>query len=83
MIEKDGSVRTTRNAPSSIHGGEIPIKVSVDIPNELFIKPTLIANISINHVPRVEITSEVISNIEGALKEKGIDVKLTIQTNTE
>ena len=77
ITRSNGSIKTTKNRPS-MDWDEVAMKVALDIPNEMFQRPTLSASIKIEHAPKLEIEAETINNIQEVLKREGIDVKLTI-----
>lgn len=77
ITKSNGSIRTVKNRPS-MDWDEVAIKVNLDIPNEMFQRPTLSASIKIDHAPKLEIEAETVNNIQEVLKHEGIDVKLTI-----
>lgn len=82
IIKEGGSVRTTKGRPD-LKWDEVAIKVGVDLPNELFKRPTLSASINIDHHPKLDITAETINNIEEVLKQDGINVKLEVRAPEE
>lgn len=78
----DPSFRVTKTAPS-LDFNEIAIKLNLQLPDELFEKPTLTASID---VPKEAISSpvietEVIDNVQDIIKKNtGFEVKLTLVT---
>lgn len=79
----NSSARLTKNAPS-LESYEIAIKLSLDIPNELFNKPQLQASIIVpkDAVTAPIIEAEVIDNIKETIsKELGIDLNISLLEN--
>ncbi len=82
IIKQNGSVRTTKGRPD-LKWDEVAIKIDIELPNDLFKRPTLSASINIDHHPKLEIEAETINNVEEVLKREGINVKLKIEKTEE
>lgn len=67
-----GAIRLTKNKPPRLAGNEIAVKLSLDIPDGLFLKPTLEASVSIPDSAALGtvITAEVQDNIAQIIKEQ-------------
>lgn len=76
----DPTFRVTKTSPG-LDSNEIAIKINLDLPNALFSKPALEAQVTVSEKavsPQV-ITADVVDNVEQIIKEKtGFDVKLTV-----
>ncbi len=82
ITKKSGVPRITKTRPA-MKWDEIAIYVSLEMPDEVFQRPTISAKINISHQPKVEIDAETVNNIEEVLKQDGINVKLTIEDTEE
>jgi hypothetical protein len=82
LVSDTGKIRTTRSRPD-LKWNEVAVKVSIEIPNEMFQRPTVSAMIKIDKAPKVDIDATTINNIEEILKQQGINVKLTIEPIVE
>lgn len=83
-INKGGSIRTTKSKPQ-LKWDEISIYVTIDVPSELFKRPTLSASIEIpqDKVPEMHIDAETKNELEEVLKTAGFNIKLHIKTNED
>lgn len=75
---KKYSSRLTKSNPS-LESNEIAIKVSIEIPDEIFDKPSLEAKIVVptEAVSKPIISAEVIDNVQDIIKQNtGFEVKL-------
>jgi hypothetical protein len=84
LVIRDGSrsvsYRVTKEYPN-LDMDEIAIRLNLDIPNQIFKKPLLTANITvpIEAVTAPVIESETITNVEEMIKQGlGFEVKLTV-----
>lgn len=66
-IQQNGSMRIVAKL-DSMKGGEIPVRLTVDIPDTYWTCPVVAANISLPD--RTETLSEIEANIHFAVKEK-------------
>ena len=72
--------RMTRESPA-LASNEIAVKVSLELPDEIFDKPTFQAQIRVpkEAVSRPIIDAEVIDNVESIIKQNtGFEVKLEV-----
>ena len=79
-VSKDGKIATSKGRPNTTRWDEIAIKMSLQVPKELFERPTLAASIEIpqSAAPPLEINAETVNNLEEVLRQNGMNVKLTI-----
>lgn len=80
IVKKSGSVRISKSRPN-VKGDEISIAMNLDLPDILFRKPQLQANIVIPEkaVNPKEITVEIADNIREAIEQAtGLDVTLEV-----
>lgn len=70
VIKSNGNV-TIKHKEPRLAGNEICLKLSLDVPYALFIKPTLVANMTIpsEAIPRSQIVPSVTTNIEKIIKD--------------
>lgn len=74
------SSRMTKGSPA-LASNEIAVKVVLEIPDEIFDKPALVANISIPEeaVSKPVIEAQVVDNVEQIIKQQtGFDVRLEV-----
>lgn len=80
IVGRNGSTRTTKKQPD-LRWDEISIKMNLEIPEAIFERPILTADIKVEDsdiAPR-EISPDIKNNIEEAIQEHiGIEVKLNI-----
>jgi len=80
VINQKGSIRATKRAPG-LDWNEVAVRLTMDIPDELFERPRLEASIKIPQeacVPDV-ISSEVIVNAKKAIERStGLEIKLSL-----
>jgi hypothetical protein len=77
--------RMTKESPA-LASNEIAVKVSLEIPDAIFDKPTLQANITIpaEAVSKPVINAEVIDNVQEVIKQNtGFNVKLEVVDKDE
>lgn len=73
-------VRLVEREPT-LSGNEIAIRIKVEIPDALFKRPTLVAEMRIPNeaVPQTTITPDVTTNIESIIKERtGLDMAIYV-----
>lgn len=70
IINSRGNV-TIRERQPRLAGNEIALKLSLEVPDELFTRPVLEAKMSIpkDAVPKATITPQITDNIEQIIKE--------------
>lgn len=79
IMTKNGSIRTVKNRPG-LNWDELAIQVNLEIPDELFRRPTASASIKIKDgdVPKLDIEADTVKDIQEILKREGIDINLTV-----
>ena len=79
ITTKGGSIRTVKNRPG-LRWDEVAIYVALDVPNELFTRPTMSAKIVIDpkDAPKLEIDAHTVHDMTEILKREGYDINLTI-----
>lgn len=80
IVKKNGSTRTMKTKPD-LKWDEISIHINLELPDNLFKKPTLSAEIKLSdkECPGFELTPEVRDNIKDAVKQHtGVELKITI-----
>lgn len=85
VVNERGTTKITKNPPSLNHD-EICLQLNLDIPNKLFKKPLLTADIKIpdGAVSSPTINATVIENIEEEIrKQVGVHVQLTVVSPEE
>lgn len=79
------AVRVATRKPA-LRPGEVPIYLTVSLPDALFQKPTLRAEVKVGEqqVPPAKVIAQVIGNIEEQLRKAlGVEVKLTVEAPAE
>ena len=79
-IKDTGSMRLTKGQPS-INWDEVSIKINVVLPNELFNRPRLKADITIPKEAALptEITAETVEDCKEAIKQAtGLEMSITV-----
>lgn len=85
VINSKGSVRVSKKPPK-INGNEISIGLNLNIPNAIFERPRLVANVTIpDELVKEEILSTtVIDNIkEQIIQSTGLDFNVTVVKQME
>lgn len=83
VVNQKGSTRTTKTRPD-LKWNEISIQMNLELPDMLFKKPQLSANIIIpgKAVSQKDISSEVTDNIKSAIEAAaGMEVKITFENH--
>jgi hypothetical protein len=81
IVNKKGSCRTTKTRPD-LKWDEIAIQMNIELPDMLFKKPQLSANIIVpeKSVSQKEIDVEMTDNIKQAIETAaGMEVKITFE----
>lgn len=71
---------------ATIASNAIAIKVTLNLPDTLFVKPQLCATIKVDpsSVPPAEIQADVLDNIKEVLQQKtGLDINISMVENTK
>lgn len=85
LVVKPYGVRMTKNKPNLV-GNEVPVFVTLDVPDALFRTPQLRAVVTIppNSVTSSTITAEVQDNVAKAIKAAtGMEVRLSVEAPRE
>lgn len=85
VVNHRGNVVIREREPS-MKGNEIAVRVELNVPDELFERPILRANMKIpkEAVPKVNITAEVTDNIEKIIKQAtGLEMAVTLVEHNE
>lgn len=80
IIKKNGSTRVTKQPPA-IEWDEVFMLLNIELPDKIFDRPLLQANITIDdkQVQPMVITAETISDVEKVIEERtGFEVKLEV-----
>lgn len=80
IVSQRGTVKTVKNKPG-VSVDEVSIKMELSLPDSLFRKPQLTANISVDEseVSPLEITTQMKDNIQEVIQQHtGIPVILSI-----
>ena len=79
VVKKNSSIRTVKHRPG-LRWDEVAVYVSLDIPNELFTRPTMSASIVVDpkDVPKLEIEAKTVHDMTEILKREGYDINLQI-----
>lgn len=73
-------IRLTKNKPGTVKTNEIAVQIHLDIPDGLFVKPTLEAHVSIPEGATLgfTVTAEVQDNLAQIIREhSGLTVRVT------
>lgn len=83
VINKNG-VKSVRKSKPALDWDEIAIKVNLDIPNELFQRPTLEATVQVTDVPNNAYKPDVILNTVDLIEQQtGAKINFTVQPVAE
>lgn len=85
VVSKSGSTKTTKGRPN-LDWNEISIKLNLTLPDSLFAKPILTAEIAIpqDKVQPQQISVEMQNNIQESIKQHtGLPVRLTLVSEVE
>lgn len=83
VVNRNGSTKITANKPS-LATNEIAIQLNVEIPDQLFLKPTLVADITVDEklAGQQLISAEVIDNAKKLVSDT-LGLELRISTVVE
>lgn len=79
-INNRGIIRTTKGQPS-IDWNEVSIRININLPDELFDRPRLTADITIPKEAALptEITAETVEDCKDAIKQAtGLEMSITV-----
>lgn len=83
IINKNG-VKSVRKSKPSLDWDEIAVKINLEIPNELFQRPTIEATVKVVDVPNNAYDPDVvIDDIKDIEQRTGAKVNLTVSHVTE
>lgn len=85
IINSRGGI-AVRERPPRLGGNEIALRIKLDVPDALFQRPVLVANMSIpaTAVPKSTITTQVADNVEKLIKEAtGLTMNVTVVEHEE
>lgn len=78
VINRNG-VKTVRKSKPSLEWDEIAVKLNIEIPNELFQRPTIEASVRVTDVPNTVYEPElIIADIKDIEQRLGAKVNLTV-----
>lgn len=80
IINHRGNVRLAQREPT-MSGNEIALRLELELPNELFKRPTLQAYMKVpsEAVPRTKITAAITDNVQKIIKEAtGLNMVVSI-----
>lgn len=81
-VRELGSIRTAKRKPACA-ADEVALKLSLEIPDTLFVKPTLEASITVPGPAGPVLTAEVEENIAEIIRQQtGMSVHITAAENT-
>ncbi len=84
VTKKGGAKAYTRYYPSC-EADEVILTFNLDLPDSLFTQPPLIANVRIDpeSVTPVQITADLVNQIQQSIEEKGIAVTVKVEQPSE
>lgn len=78
VINRNG-VKTVRKSKPALEWDEIAVKLNIEIPNELFQRPTIEATVKVTDVPNTVYEPElVIADIQDIEQRLGAKINLTV-----
>lgn len=80
VVSKNGTAKITANKPK-LATNEIAIQLNINIPDQLFTKPTLVADINVDEKLATQelISAEVIDNAKQLLSEAlGLELRISV-----
>ena len=80
-INSSGSVRTTKGQPTNLSWNEVSVQMNLQLPDALFTKPKLVADIVIPDEAAISDTlnAEVVDNVKKAIAQTtGLDFRISI-----
>ena len=77
-INANGAVRVREQRPD-LKFNELAMKLRIEIPDELFIRPTIDAKLKVEDVPATEFNPEVIVNTKELIEQQtGAKIDMTV-----
>lgn len=81
IINKNG-IKSTRKTKPSLAYNELAIKIYLDIPNELFERPTIEATLKVDNIPNNAYKPELIINTAELIEQQtGAKIIFNVVTN--
>lgn len=78
VINRNG-VKTVRKSKPSLDWDEIAVKLNLEIPDELFRRPTIEANVKVTDVPNTVYEPElIIASVKDIEQQLGARINLTV-----
>lgn len=78
VIDKNG-VKSTRKTKPSLDWDEIAVKINLDIPDEIFKRPTIEATVKVTDVPNTAYEPELIINsVKDIEQQTGAKINFTV-----
>lgn len=78
VINRNG-VKTVRKSKPSLDWDEIAVKINIEIPNELFQRPTIEATVRVTDVPNTVYEPElIIASVKDIEQQLGAKINLTV-----
>lgn len=81
IVGSNGSAKVTAKKPS-LDVDEIAIQLNIDIPDQLFVKPTLVADITVDEelAGQQLISSEVVDNAKELISDTlGLELRVSVE----
>lgn len=80
LVNKKGTGKAFNKYYPTTEADEVVVTINLDLPDTLFTVPSLIASVKVDpkDVEPVEITSEVIGNIQRSIEESGLSVTVAL-----
>ena len=83
VINRNG-VKTVRKSKPSLDWDEIAVKLNLEIPDELFRRPTIEASVKVTDVPNTVYEPElIIASVQDIEQQLGAKINLTVSHVTE
>lgn len=83
VINRNG-ITAVRKSKPALDWDQLAIKVNLEIPDELFKRPTIEANVQVKDVPNTAYNPDVILNTAELIEQQtGAKINFTVQTVAE
>lgn len=83
IVNKNG-IKGVRRTKPALDYNEIAVKISLDIPNELFVRPTIEATLKIDDIPNNAYNPEIILNTADLIEQQtGAKIEFRVIPNNE
>lgn len=78
IIDRNG-IKATRKTKPALEWDEIAVKINLEVPNELFNRPTIEATVKVTDVPNTAYEPElIIDDIKNIEQRTGAKINLTV-----